>query len=674
MSRIALYSAFVLLFSAGSLAAQEKPADSAAWPPVIARKLPPAGKAISEEAKTQLTNKLANLRRNFLTDASVEVASAGDLADFEILLKAVDYALRHGEFFDAKKDVERAQAVLELAERRFGELSASRESGTSPTGISVRGFRSRLDGSFQPYGLIVPEGLDISKPVPLYVWMHGRGDTSCDLQFVSQFMGTKAPGPLQPKDALVIHPFGRYCNGWKSAGEIDVLEAIEDVKRRFQIDDNRIVLAGFSMGGAGAWHMGAHYADHWCAVHAGAGFVDVRRYQNITPDKLPPWYEQTLWGLYDVPDYRRNFLNVPVIAYSGEDDKQKAAADIMEAELAKEGYKLPHFIGPKMGHKYHPEVLLDVQKKIAEAVAKGRDEFPKKVSLQTKTLRYNEMFWVSAYRLKKHWEEARIDAERTDDGVVVSTVNVTMFRLHVPVSARNQGARFAAESKVVVDGQTVTVPQETDGVNLSASATGTWSIGYPEGDPVHPLVKRPGVQGPIDDAFMSPFAVIWPHTDGGESAIDRWVEFEADHFADRWRMLMRGETRTAITVGDPAKINRNYVLWGTPKTNPAIAAILAKLPIKWTDETVGMGDLEFDAAKVVPVLIYPNPSNPQHYIVINSGLTFREAHDRTNSLQNPKLGDWAFIDVTQPPTDEFPGKVLASGFFDENWRYVPQKK
>lgn len=45
---------------------------------------------------------------------------------------------------------------------------------------------------------------------------------------------------------------------------------------------------------------------------------------------MPPQYVQTLWGLYDVPDYRRNLLNVPLIAYGGADDAQKGAADIME--------------------------------------------------------------------------------------------------------------------------------------------------------------------------------------------------------------------------------------------------------------------------------------------------------------------------------------------------------
>ncbi|MCA9185679.1 MAG: hypothetical protein KDA99_08670 [Planctomycetales bacterium] len=35
----------------------------------------------------------------------------------------------------------------------------------------------------------------------------------------------------------MLHPYGRYCNAFKFAGEIDVLEAIADVKAKYQIDD-----------------------------------------------------------------------------------------------------------------------------------------------------------------------------------------------------------------------------------------------------------------------------------------------------------------------------------------------------------------------------------------------------------------------------------------------------
>ncbi|SVB47990.1 uncharacterized protein METZ01_LOCUS200844, partial [marine metagenome] len=64
-------------------------------------------------------------------------------------------------------------------------------------------------------------------------------------------------------------------------------------------------------------------------------------------------------------------------------------------------------------------------------------------------------------------------------------------------------------------------------------------------------------------------------------------------------------------------------------------------------------------------LIHPNPLSSSHCVVIHSGPTFRESHDRTNSLQNPKLPDWAIRDLNQPPNGESAGKVVAADFFDE---------
>ena len=37
---------------------------------------------------------------------------------------------------------------------------------------------------------------------------------------------------------------------------------------------------------------------------------------------MPPWYEQKLWGVYDLPGYARYFFNVPLIANSAVLDAQ----------------------------------------------------------------------------------------------------------------------------------------------------------------------------------------------------------------------------------------------------------------------------------------------------------------------------------------------------------------
>jgi hypothetical protein len=55
-------------------------------------------------------------------------------------------------------------------------------------------------------------------------------------------------------------------------------------------------------------------------------------------------------GEGDATAYVRNLFNVPVIAYSGENDRQMQASRIMEKAYAAEGMHLPHIVGPGMGH------------------------------------------------------------------------------------------------------------------------------------------------------------------------------------------------------------------------------------------------------------------------------------------------------------------------------------
>ena len=238
----------------------------------------------------------------------------------------------------------------------------------------VRGYYSSIDDSPQPYGLEIPEGFDFTKPAPLYVWLHGRGDKTTDMHFIHQRMTRK--GQVTPENAIVVHPFGRHCMGFKSAGEIDVLECVQHVSEHYKIDTRRIALMGFSMGGAGAWHIGAHYADQWVAV---GRRLDLPKPKSISSSK---WKIILLnmckrcGGCMMFRNYVRNLFNLPTIAYSGELDKQIQAAQVMERAFKTEGAKLPHIIGPGMEHRYHPESLAEIRALVDEAVQQGQPEIP----------------------------------------------------------------------------------------------------------------------------------------------------------------------------------------------------------------------------------------------------------------------------------------------------------
>ncbi len=327
----------------------------------ITRVLPPPGIKLNAADRAELEKQLADLQRaldSVKADTKLKPAQKDLLPDVEVYAKAVRFALTNGEFYDPK-DVAKAKSVLKSTNDRLQQLKTSKAAWATTPGPQVRAYPSRIDDSLQPYGLELPEKFDPSKPYHLVVWLRGRSDKGTDMHFIAD--REKKKGEFQFANAIILHPFGRHCNAYKFAGEVDVFEAIEDVQRRYKTMGKPVIM-GFSMGGAGCWHLAAHYPDYWQCASPGAGFVDVKRYQGLSGDKLPEWYVQELWNWYDVPPYTKQLSKLPLYSYSGELDKQKASADIMDEEYKKVGTQLKRIIGKDMPHKYDKPSIAAITK------------------------------------------------------------------------------------------------------------------------------------------------------------------------------------------------------------------------------------------------------------------------------------------------------------------------
>jgi hypothetical protein len=183
------------------------------------------------------------------------------------------------------------------------------------------------------------------------------------------------------------------------------------------------------------------------------------------------------------------------------------------------------------------------------------------------------------------------------------------------------------------------------------------------------LTKRHGLQGPIDDAFLDSFIFVRPTGKAANEAVGAWVKAELQRAITQWRALFRGEAIVKnddeITAADIA--HSHLILWGDAMSNKLLARIANKLPIQWKTNQIQVGAQTYSSAQHIPLLIYPNPLRPNRYIVLNSGFTFREADHVSNARQNPKLPDWAIVDITTPPSPRSVGKVVNAGFFGERW-------
>ena len=633
------------------------PAASAlADPAPSPRLLPPFGDQLSAPDRAALTASLQQL-----TDRIQQLPPQPANANAEVFLKAVRFALENREFFHPD-DAASARELLAEADRRLTDLAAHRAPWTRATGFVVRGYYSPLDGSPQPFALEIPPNTP-AQNAPAWFWLQGRGDSRTDLHFLADH--SRRGGEFNPPNTLVVHPWGRYCLGFKGPAEADVLDLRDLLIAEKRLDPHRCALAGFSMGGAGAWLLGAHYPDHWTVLHTGAGFVDVQRYQKLSAAQIAatPLWEQTLWGQNDVPNYTRNLLNLPVFSYSGEKDPQRASAEIMAQAFQQNGAALTHFIGPGMGHKYHPATRQVLQDHIQAALLQPLLPYPLRLSFQTRTLDYSHLHWLHLTGLAEHWQDTRIEATLDHPipqatSVTLTTSNTTSLTLAAP-----DRTPFLHPVAIAIDGQNLQAPPGP-AIHLRRQ-NNSWSLGLPSPS----RRKAPGLQGPIDDAFTAPFLHVLPDQPGFSPALDRWILAESAAQLSRWRTLFRGDARTkpasAVTAADQQ--NYHLILWGDPASNPLIAAYLPRLPLQWNRETLTAHRQSWPTPGHLPVLIYPNPDHPNRYLVLNSGPTFREAHSKTNSLQNPKLPDWAILDISSPPTPEAAGKVEAAGFFNEAW-------
>lgn len=635
------------------------------------RRVPKPGIEVPADRATALRNELAALEKQI-----AELEKRGEshvrelLPDVRIYAKAVHDALEFNEFFEIN-ELDVADELLREGRERAAALAGGKAPWTTTTGLVVRGYVSRIDGSVQPYGLVVPasyqsHGLYRHR---LDLWFHGRGETLSELNFIQG--RRKQVGQFAPRDAFVLHPYGRYCNAFKFAGEVDVLEALADVERRYRIDPELISVRGFSMGGAACWHFAVHYSDRWFAANPGAGFAEtpefLRHFQKEAAQ--PTWFERRLFHLYDCTDWAPNLFHCPTIAYSGEKDTQKQAADVMAKALEEARMRLRHVIGPDTAHSYEAKAAAEVEKGMDSLAELGRDRHPTAVHLVTYTLKYNRMSWVVIEGINEHWQRSAVEVVMGDSSSFdVTADNVTDLSFDFSAG----WCPFDADQPIsaFVDNQEVVLPRPLSDRSWHAEAhltEGQWEAGP---RPKKGLRKRHNLQGPIDDAFMDRFLFVRPSGKPANEAAGKWSQSELDRAIEHWRRHFRGTAPVKIDneVSDDEIAKANLVLWGDPSSNSVLAKIVDRLPIAWTKSEIKAGGQRFAADRHAVILIYPNPLNPDRYVVLNSGFTFRDYAYLNNARQVPKLPDWAVIDLRTPPNALWPGKVAAAGFFDEAWQ------
>jgi predicted esterase len=231
--------------------------------------------------------------------------------------------------------------MLNLADRGIDPFAVQR-------GFIRKAFRSRIDNSLQPYTVYLPENYDQQKKYPLLVYLHGSASDETDI------MGSSW---LIPKGFIAVAPFGRgKSNGFTmDHAQEDIAEAIAAVGEDYAVDNSRILLTGFSMGGYGAYRTFFEAPRKYKAVAIFSGTPTLR--------------------IKDAPDFSEEknlapFAEIPVFIFHGEKDMNCAFAITRDvaAKLIKAGASVELQIDPDKGHEMPTNSTIDVFMKWVEKV------------------------------------------------------------------------------------------------------------------------------------------------------------------------------------------------------------------------------------------------------------------------------------------------------------------
>lgn len=550
-------------------------------------------------------------------------------------------------------------------------LDGGRDPFADVRGYERMAFFSRLDGTPQEYELFVPpqHRAGSSRTWPLLVTLHGFKGNAGDY-FRNTFglarnyaanESLEAHGrhgtPPTRGPMFVVAPTGRGQAYYRHAGEIDVLETIEDVRRRFPaIDPNRIYITGGSMGGTGAAYLPYRHPDLFAASAALAGYHDQRVREDTDHARLSD-VERFLQAHRSDIDWAENGLHLPTLLVRGLRDRPVEWTRCLVRRLNELGYRCEHR-EPDLGHNVWTETYANGA--IFQWLGRHRRPAqPAHVRLRTARERTRQAWWVRVDERAAVDQFAFVDA-RVRRGVVEAEV---------------EGARavtFAPGAPLVPEGAPLTVRvagQELQGASpLTIEHDGqSWRVAttsYPR-----PGTRRPGVEGPIREVFHEPLTFVVGTQDPDHTFVNRLV-------ARRWARpkgwIIDYPIVDDVDVTEAMIRDTVLVLIGPPSSNSVLARMADRLPIRVSRDAIQVSDRTHRGPEVGTVFVAPSPLAPDRAVLVIAGTdplgTFR-------SIQLPDiLPDYVVYDArVAPARDRWACggtgcEYREHGFFDPDWR------
>ncbi|MDP3279270.1 MAG: alpha/beta hydrolase-fold protein [Deltaproteobacteria bacterium] len=535
-------------------------------------------------------------------------------------------------------------------------IAAQRDPYQGRTGALRRAYRSAVDGSLQHYSLYIPTSYRVGTRTPMVVALHGLGGSAHRMLPIlfglydkneDRTHADRHPPQLPDCPALILAPYGHGDSGYRGVGEYDVLQAMDEVRAAYAVDDDRTYMTGLSMGGIGAASIPLHFPSRFAASAALCGYHDYF-VRTDTQVARRPW-ETLLMEARSNRVWADNALHLPFYVVQGTRDRPVTHSTTFVERLRALHYNVS-FEYPDLGHDVWSTTYAG-GRIFTHFLQYRRDPWPRRVLFKTVSLRWRTSHWVTVDQLDNAGQWATVDARVERNEIVVSTARVTALTLTV------QAPLVRVPFTIRVDQQAAINVTQEGAIHLVRQEN-RWSIA--DQAPNVPVL------GPIRDTFDGPIVVVYGTQVPAETALNRRI-------AEAWATVRGVHMNVSVIADDtytPSLGNdRTVVVVGTALSNRVLARLQSSLAIRVSSDEVRVGSRTLTAPSASAVFVAPNTESTHSRFVVVTGATPRAVW---RSLALPDLlpdyvvfGDRVAAARGRVLLGRY-ASVLCAGFYDAN--------
>lgn len=509
-------------------------------------------------------------------------------------------------------------------------------------GFHIRSFRSKIDGVVNHYAYYYPENFHSGKKMSLVIimpWVAKQNPftESWHLAFTDHIeylesLARKYGFALMWQSARV---YEQYNLG--PMVSTTALEALADIKERFNVDTSRTFLYGTCSGGLQALLFANRYPSKFAAIGVEGPEISYLKYQDQPTSQLKDWTENN-----SIINTATNFAHVPIYLANSINDWHGAKQPELNKFLKgvrSEGGTLTFDSIDNATRDFYVKMVNDnvVTDRIFHFFKNKSVKQPMKFTFSTYQLKYNHAYNVTINDFIDNGKATISYNCISANRLLINTINVASFSLNLDQMDIPQQNPF----RLFVNGRQIAMK------NLN----GKLLVYPPNRDRLNPR-KTSAIEGPINHFFAAPFVIVTNKKDMNDFRM----------FSEDWNSGYFGYCRhiseSNLTWTDIK--NYNMVLYGNKYSNRLVQKMLQALPVTTNATFIKIGKKVLSGSDQNYALIFPNPYSKHKYLLLMGTNSNQKLQYNFGSLSLRGFND---IEVWK----ENPFRPVFSGNFDRNW-------